>query len=145
MTIQSTINNSGEDDTESDPNINPKVATYTTNGDSPHKLILNRIVPNIIPGAIRLIDQTTTEDVAGIEDTLDARQTVLLKEIVTDATHSGAHIFRNPRDVSRTGRNSTMPQDRNTAVAASSLTSPVQFFTVPPTPQAGIGTKISSI
>ena len=56
LMIQSTINNSEEDDAESDPNIDPKVATYNTNGNYPHKLILNWIIPKIIPGAIVPID-----------------------------------------------------------------------------------------
>ena len=47
LPIQSTINNSAydnseEDDAEMDPNINPKVATYTKNGNSPHILLTNR-------------------------------------------------------------------------------------------------------
>ena len=47
LTIQSTINDSAyydseEDDTESDTNINPKVATYTNNGNSPHKSLTKR-------------------------------------------------------------------------------------------------------
>ena len=88
LTIQSTINNSEEDDAESDP----KVATYTTNGNSPHKWILNQLIPNIIPGAIRPIDQTITEDVAVIGETLEAHQTVISKEIVTDAARSDVLI-----------------------------------------------------
>ena len=128
MTIQSTINNSGEDDTESDPNSDPQVATYTTNGNSPHKLILNRPITKIILGPIRPIDQTITEVVAVIGETLDVHQTIISKEIVTDAARSGAHIFRNPREVIRTGRDGTTPRDRNTTVAAARLTSPVQFF-----------------
>ena len=88
-----------------DPKIDSLVATRTsevnerkitdidtTNGNSPHKLILNRLIPKIIPGVISPIDQTITEDVAGIGETLDARQTVLSKEIVMDAARSGACI-----------------------------------------------------
>ena len=66
--------------------------TDTTNVNSPHKLILNRISPKIIPGTIRLIDQTITEDVVGTRETLDARQTVLSEDIATDTAPSGAHI-----------------------------------------------------
>ena len=96
LMIQSTINNSEEDDVESDPNSSPKVDTYTTNGNFPHKLILNWLIPKIIQGAIRMIEQIITEDVAGIKETLDARQTILLKKIVTNSACSGAHIFRTP-------------------------------------------------
>ena len=66
LTIQSTINDSEEDDSEIYPNRDPKVSTYTTNGNYPHKLFINRLIPNIIPGAIRPIDQPITEDVVGI-------------------------------------------------------------------------------
>ena len=62
---------------------------------------------------------------AGIGETLDTRQTVLSKDIVTDAASSGARIFQNPGEVIRTGRDGTVPQDGNIAVAAVRLTSPV--------------------
>ena len=145
LTIQPTISNSVYYDSEehnavSDPKSDSLLDTHTsdgkerkisdtdtTNSKTPHKLILNRLIPNTISGAIRPIDQTITEDVAGIRETLDARQTVLSKEIVTDAARSGACILRTPREVSRTGRDSTMPQDRNTAVADAMLNSPVQI------------------
>ena len=73
LTIQSTINNSEEDDAESNPNSDPKVATYTTNGNYLLKLFINRLIPKIIPGAIHPIDQPITEDVAITRETLDAR------------------------------------------------------------------------
>ena len=133
MIIQSKINDSEyydseEYDAESDPNRNPKVATYTTNRNSPHKSILNRLISNIIPGTILQIDQKITEDVAVIGETLDKRQTVLSKEIVVDAASSGACIFRTPREVSRTGRDGTTPRYGSTIVAAAMLTYPVQNF-----------------
>ena len=57
LTIQSTFNNSiyygsEEYDAESDPNSDPKVSTHITNGNSPHKLLINRLIPEIIPAAI---------------------------------------------------------------------------------------------
>ena len=58
LTTQSTINNSEEDDVENDPNSDPKVATYTSNGNYPHKLFINWLIPTTIPGAIRPIEQT---------------------------------------------------------------------------------------
>ena len=84
LTIQSTINKSEEDDAERNPNSNAKVATYTTNGNFPHKLFLNRRIPKITPGAIRPIDQTITKDVAGTVENLDVCQTVISKEIGMD-------------------------------------------------------------
>ena len=68
------------------------------------------------------------DDVAGIRETLDARQTVLSKKIVTDAALSGARIFQTPREVSRTGMYCTTPWERNIVVAAARFTSPLQFF-----------------
>ena len=128
MAIQSTINDSEEDDTESDPNRNPKVATYTTKVNSPQKLLINRLIPNIIPGAICPIAQKITEDMELIRETLDTQHTVLSKEVVADAARSGARFFRNPREVSRTSRDGTTPQDVNTAVAAVRLNPPIQTF-----------------
>ena len=128
LTIQSTINGSEEDEAESDPNSNPKVSQYTTNRNSPHKLFINLTIPKIIPGAIRLIDQTITKHVVGIRETLDARQNMLSKEIVTDTTCSGARILWTPQEVIRTGRDGTMPRDVNTTVEAARLTPPVQIF-----------------
>ena len=92
LTIKSTINNSKEDDAGNYPSRDPKVATYTTNRSSPHKVILNQLIPKIIPGAIRPIYQMIMEDVAEIGDTLDTCQTVLSKNTVTDAARSGARI-----------------------------------------------------
>ena len=66
----------------SDPKSDPKVATYTTNGNFAQKKLKNRFFPKIIQDAIRLIDQLVTEDVPGIRDTLGKHQTVLLKEII---------------------------------------------------------------
>ena len=82
----------------------------------------NRFVPKIIQDAIRPIDQLVTEDVTRIRETLGTRQPVLPKEIVTDAAHSGARIFQTPREVNRTGRDGSTPQEVNTAVATARLT-----------------------
>ena len=143
--IQSTIRNSAyydseEHDAVSDPKSDSLVATSTsngnkrkitdtdtTNGNSPHRLISNQIIPKIIPGAIYPIDQTIMEYVAGIVETLDAHQTVISKEIVTDVAHSGARIFRTPREVRRTGRDGTTPRDGNIVVEADRLTSPIKI------------------
>ena len=45
-----------------DPSSDPKLAPYTNNGKFPQKLLKNRFVPKIIPGAIRPIDQLVMED-----------------------------------------------------------------------------------
>ena len=74
MTLQSKINSSAyyhsdEDDAESDPNSDLKVATHTsdgkkikvtdtdtTNGNYPHKSLINQIIPEIIPAVIPPIE-----------------------------------------------------------------------------------------
>ena len=83
--IQSTINDSTyydseENGAERDPNSNPKVANNTsggkkrkvtdadtTNRNSPRKLLINRLIPEIIPVSIPPIDHTIVENNAGSE------------------------------------------------------------------------------
>ena len=145
LKIQSTIHNSVEDDVESNPNINPKVDIYTSNGNFPYKLFINWLIPEIIPGAIPPIDQMIAEDAAGIRETLEARKTILSKEIVTDAACRGAQrccaYFWNYGDVSRTDGDGTTLRDGNTAVAATRLTSPVQIFQSTTNSQSQIGNR----
>ena len=62
------------------------------------RIIIYRLIPNIIPGKILPIDQDIAEYVAGIKDTLDARETVLSKEIVLDAARSGARTLWNHKE-----------------------------------------------
>ena len=110
LTIQSTINNSAycnseKDDAESDPNSDPNVDTHTsygkkikvtdnedTNRNSPRKLLINWLIPDIIPVEILPIDQTIAEDAAGCVDTLHAYHTILSTEIVMDGARSAAHF-----------------------------------------------------
>ena len=134
LTIQSTFNNSAyydseKDDAESDPNSDPKVYTYTTNENYPQKLFINRLIPEIIWGSITPIHQTITEDDAGIRETFEACQTIILKEIGTDAARRGARIFRTPVDVSRNGqgRHHATGQKYRCRVSTR-LTSPVRIY-----------------
>ena len=110
LTLQSTINdsaynNSEEDDTESYPNSDPKVATHTsegnkikftdtetTNGNYPHKSLINRLIPEIILFIIPQIDQKIADGVMASGETLYARRTIPSKEIVMDAVRSAAHF-----------------------------------------------------
>ena len=110
LMIDSTRNDStyydlDENDAEEDPKRNPLVATHTsdrnkikftdtdtTNGNSPRKLLINRLVPEIIPVAILPIDQKIAEDAARSGETLHVRRTILLKEISTDRVCSAAHV-----------------------------------------------------
>ena len=95
LTLKSTINNSAYHDSEEDyaennPSSNPNVATHTsdinkikvtdtetTKGNYPHKLLINRLIPEIIPVAILPIYQTIAEDSEGSGETLHARRTIL--------------------------------------------------------------------
>ena len=111
LTIDSIINNSAyyhseEDEAEGDPNSDPKVATHTserrkrkftdtetTNVNSLHKLLINRLITEIIPFATSPIDKKTADDAAGSGETLHARCTILSKEIVMDAARRAAHFY----------------------------------------------------
>ena len=100
LMITSTINDSAyydseEDDSESDPNRDPKVATYTTNGNSSHKLLTNREIPAIIQVVIPLVIQTTLYVVTTIRRDLHAVRAVLHKDIVTGATRSTTDVLKN--------------------------------------------------
>ena len=97
MKLQSTINDSTyyyseEEDAESDTNRDPKIATHTshgkkrkvtdndtTNGNSTHKSLMNRLITDIIPVIIPKIYQTTADAVAASGDTLHARRKIISK------------------------------------------------------------------
>ena len=143
LAIQSTINNSAyynseENDAEIDPKSDQLVATHTsdgmkikvtdtdnTNGNYPRKLLINRLIPDIIPVAIPPIDQTIAEDAAGSGETLHVRRTIVSKDIVTDTARSAARVFRNPAYVIRHGTDRTTQRDGNTAIGSTRLATPV--------------------
>ena len=100
-------------DAISDPSSDPKVATYTTNGNFTQKLLSSRFVPNITPFFIVPINLLVTANVVGVQDILSPCQTVLPKARVTNAALSCAHIFRNPWKVSCTGRDDSTSRDVN--------------------------------
>ena len=130
--IQSTINDYvyyhlDEDDAESGSNNDPKVATHTsdgkkrkvtdtgtTNGNYPHKLLINRLIPEIIPVVIPPIDQTTVDGVAVSGGNLHARRTIVLEDIVTDAVRSAACVFKYPTVVDWKDTDGMIPWDRIT-------------------------------
>ena len=143
FTIQSTINDSAycdseEDDTESNPNSDSKVATHTsdrkkrkvtdtdtTNRNSPQKLLINRLIPEIIKVTIPPIDQTVAEDAAGNVETLHALRTAPSKEVVTDTSRNAACVFWTPAKVIRHGTDGTTPCYGNTYIGPTRLDSPV--------------------
>ena len=115
LTLQSKIKNSvyyhsDKNNAESDPKSDQVVATHTsdrkkrkvtdadtTNGNYPHKLLINRTIPVIIP----LIYPPIADGVVASIVTLHARQTISLKEIFTDVARSGARVFQDPAVVNR--------------------------------------------
>ena len=114
MTIQSTINdsaysNSDEDEAESDPKSDPKVATHTsdgnkrkvtdtdtTKGNYRHKLLMNRLIPDIIPVVIPPINHMTVDGVSSSGGTFHAHRMIISKDIAMDATRSAAFVFKYP-------------------------------------------------
>ena len=126
LMLHSTINNSAyynldEGDAESDPKIDPLVATHTgdgnkikatdtetTNENSPQKLLINRTILIITtPINLQIVDGVE----AGI-GTAHVRQTIASKVIVTDTARSGACVLRDPAEVNRKYRGGTIPRDR---------------------------------
>ena len=119
LRIKSTINNylyvnSEEDDTESNPNSDPKVATYTTHGNYPHKLLTNREIPEIIQGVIPLVNQTTTDGVATSRGDLHTLRTVLHQDIVTGATRSTLGVIKDPLVINHRDAIGPIKVDKNT-------------------------------
>ena len=131
MTLQSTINNSADDHSkinfaESDPKINPLVATHnsdinerkitdtgTTKGNSPHKLLTNRKIPAIVQGVLVPVTQMTVGGVLTSGRALYAIRAVFHKEIITGAMHIAAGVFKYPPVVNWKDTDETIPVDRN--------------------------------
>ena len=110
--------------------------TDTTNGNHPHKSLINGLIPETIPVVIPLVDQTTADGVAASGETLHARRTITPKDIVTNTARSTARVFRTPVDVRRHDMDRTTPWDNNTVISSTSLASPVLIVdsaTVSPT------------
>ena len=112
--IQLTINYSEEDNAESDPSSDPKVATYTTNGNSSHKLLTNREIPAIIQGVILPVNQTTAYGVTKIRGALHTIRTVLHKEIFMGTACITTGVLKYPTVVNWRDTNGPIPVDRNT-------------------------------
>ena len=85
-------------------------ATDTTKGNSPQTLLTNRLVPEIIPAVILPINQTTVDGFVGSGRTLHAVRTVLYKDIITDATCSAAHVFKDSLVVNWKDAGRTIPR-----------------------------------
>ena len=82
------------------------------------------------------IDPRIANGVVAGRRTTQARQTIASKVIITDAARSGAHVFQNPTEVSRTDTDGTILWDGNTPISFPRLTSPFLI---------GVGTTVSPI
>ena len=98
-------------------------------------MLINWLIPDIIPVVIPPVNQMTMDGVAASGSTLHAIHAVLHTEIVTGAARSAARVLKDPlvlnwKDVGRTN-----PQDRNTLRIPPRATTPVRIGTgtsVPP-------------
>ena len=149
LTLLSTIKDSADyhsekNDAERDTKSDQVVATHTSDGKKrkvtdtdatnvnfPHKLLINRIIPDIIPVVIPPVHQTTADGVAASGETLHAVRTFLSKKIVTDAACSAAHVFKDPLVVNWKDTDGAIPRDRNTFGMPPRATTPVRIGTVP--------------
>ena len=104
--------------------------TDTTNGNPPQNLLINRLIPEIIPFVIPPAPRIA-DGVAASTGTLHAFRTILLKEIVTDTARSAARVFKYPKVVNWIDTDGTSPQDGNTVGMTPRLTTPVWIGAVP--------------
>ena len=146
FTIQSTINDSAyydseENDAESDPNSDPKVATHTTKRNYLHKLLTNREIPEIIQGFIPPVKQTTLGGVATSRRGMNAVRAVLRKEIFTGATRSTAGVLKDPPGINGKDTGGTITVDRNTVGIPPRTTTQVRTGTRPSFPPTSIGSQ----
>ena len=88
--------------------------TVTTNGNSPQKLLIDRLIPEIIPVVIPPINQTTVNGVVARGDILHVVRMIISKEIVTEAVRSAARYFKDPPVVNWKDTNRTITQYGNT-------------------------------
>ena len=88
--------------------------TDTINVNFPHKLLINRIIPEIIPVVIPPVHQMTADGVAESVGTLHAVRTVLSKKIITDAARRAAHVFKYTLVVNWKDTDGAITWDRNT-------------------------------
>ena len=113
---------SEEGDKEIDQKRYPKVTTHTddrkkrkndvmdtTNRKSSHKLLINMLVPEIIPATIIAVDQAVAEDSALVDQTLEAVGAVLPQEIFPVAMPSAAIGFKNPPVINQEDASRTHP------------------------------------
>ena len=98
--------------------------TDTTNVNYPQKLLINRLIPDIVPFIVLLAPQIS-DGVAASIGTFHAHQRISSNEIVTDAARSAARVFKDPTVVNWIDTGGTIPQDGNTVGMPLRLTTPV--------------------
>ena len=100
--------------------------TDTTNGNDPKKLLINRLIPEIIPSVILPAPQNA-DRVAASSANLHTHQSIRSKENVTDAARRGARVFKYPTMVNWNYRDGTIPRDANTVGIVEILNIPIMI------------------
>ena len=117
----------------SDGNKIKFTGTNTTNGNYPQKILINRLIPEIIPFVIPL-DPRIADGVATSSGMFHAHQTISSKEIVMDTARSGASIFKDLKVVNWRDTEGIIQREGNNVVMVERLTNPVMI---------GAGTSVS--
>ena len=145
LTLQSTINDSTyyhseKNNAKSDPISDQVVATHTSdvrgkkkltdtdtsNKNSQPKLLINRLIPRIIPVFIPPINQTTADRVSASGGNWHAVNTILSKGDYQGRCAQCCAFFKDPPVVKWKGTDSMVLQTRDTAVTPPPrLTTPV--------------------
>ena len=112
-----------------DPSSDPNVATYSTNGNYPHRLLVNSEIPTIIQCVIPLVHQATVDGVLTCGGALHAVCTFLTEEIVTGAAPSAACVLKYPQVLNWKVASRPNPIDMNTVVVTPRVTTQVQIGT----------------
>ena len=134
------LNIANVNDAKGDPASDPTTVTHTSDGEGnvtytsnrilQQRLLSNRtlpIVPVVVPDMDPRIDNRITT-MGGASNTILTHAT---KEVVADVTRGSVRVNRNPRHVSQTGRDNTIPCDTGLAVS---------YKPVPPSVLIGIPT-----
>ena len=97
------------------------------------KLLINRLIPEIIPVVI-LPAPWIVDGVAASSGTLHVRQTMSTNDIVTDVECTSARVFKDHTVLNWKDTDGLIRQDRNTVRVSPILTTPVRI---------GAGTSVS--
>ena len=112
-----------------DPSSDPKRATYTTNRNSPHRLLANSKIPAIIQGVIPPVHQATADGVSTCGGALHVVRTVITEDIVTVTVPSAAGFSKEPTVVNRKVASRPITIDMNTVGVTPRATTQVLIAT----------------